>query len=248
MVTTTGSDALRQVPLFAALGELELASLAGELTEAAFPPGFRIFEAGDANSSLHVIREGRVKVVLPGEGQEMILKLFGEGDFFGELSLCDGQPRSAAVVAVEPTSTYILPRDAFRRFVESHPPAALLIMEALACRLRDTSERLSEIVFLDLPARLAKRLHEMVSHSGRNTAGGIELPASLTVEEIAPLVGATAAQVATEMRALDEVGIIDWDGSSVIVRAPALLAERTRGSRPYVALGHITVPRWLLDP
>jgi CRP/FNR family transcriptional regulator, cyclic AMP receptor protein len=248
MVTATGSDALRQVPLFAGLGDLELASLAGELSEAAFPPGFRIFEAGDANSSLHVIREGKVKVVLPGNEEEVILKIFGDGDFFGELSLCDGKPRSAAVVAVEPTSTYVLPREVFLRFVESHPPAALRIMEALACRLRDTSERLSEIVFLDLPARLAKRLHELASLCGCATAGGIELPGSLTVDEIAPLVGATAAQVATEMRALDEVGIIDWDGTTVIVRAPALLAERTRGSRPYVALGHITVPRWLLEP
>jgi CRP/FNR family transcriptional regulator, cyclic AMP receptor protein len=248
MVTTTGSDALRHVPLFAALSDDDLAGLADELSEAVFPPGFRIFEAGDANSSLHVIREGKVKVVLPGNGEEVILKIFSSGDFFGELSLCDGKPRSAAVVAVEPTSTYVLPREAFLRFIESHPPAALRIMEALAGRLRDTSERLSEIVFLDLSARLAKRLHELASLCGRQSGEAIEIPVSLTVEEIAPLVGATAAQVETEMRALNEVGIIDWNGMSVIVRAPELLAERTRGSRPYVALGHITVPRWLLEP
>src|SRR5947209_7421800 len=116
MATTSGTDALRNVPLFAALSEIDLSSLAAELSEAAYPPGFRIFEAGDANSCLHVIREGKVKVVVPGDRSEVILKIFGDGDFFGELSLCDGKPRSAAVAAVEPTSTYVLPREVFLRF------------------------------------------------------------------------------------------------------------------------------------
>lgn len=245
---TAGSEALRQVPLFASLGEMELARLAGDLGEAQFPAGACIFAAGDANSSLHIIREGKVKVVLPGDRTEVILKIFGDGDFFGELSLCDGRARSASVVAMEPTSTYVLPREAFLQFVRAHPPAAIHIMEALACRLRETSERLSEMIFLDLPARLAKRLHELARESGREASGGIEITCSLSAEEIAPLVGATASQVQAEMRALAETGIIDWDGARVIVRAPELLAERTRGTRPYVALGHITVPRWLLEP
>jgi hypothetical protein len=55
-------------------------------------------------------------------------------------------------------------------------------------------------------------------------------------------------QVETEMRALDEAGIIDWDGAIVTLRAPILLAERTCGGRAHVALGHINVPRWLLEP
>jgi CRP/FNR family cyclic AMP-dependent transcriptional regulator len=242
----SGTEALQQVPLFSGLDEADLAALAADLGEAEFPAGTRIFETNDANSSLHLIRDGKVKVVLPGSGEEVVLAIFGDGDFFGELSLCDGRPRSAAVVAMEPTTTYVLPREAFLRFAETHPKAAIHIMSVLACRLRETTERLSENIFLDLQARLAKRLLQLATACGNPATG--EIARSLTADEIAPLVGATAAQVSLEMRALDEAGILDWDGTTVTISSPSLLAERTRGDRRYVALGHIQVPRWLLEP
>jgi CRP/FNR family transcriptional regulator, cyclic AMP receptor protein len=245
---STGIEALRQVSLFAGLADADLAALAAELGEAEFPAGTRIFEVGTANSSLYLIRSGKVKAVLPGNNEEIILKVFGPGEFFGELSLCDSRPRSAAVVALEPTSTYVLPRDAFLRFVESHAPAAIHIMEALACRLRDTTERLSESVFLDLRARIAKRLLELANSHGRDTDRGVEITCSLTADEIAPLVGATAAQVESEMRGLDHDRVIAWDGTTVTIRARQLLEERTRWGRPISPLGHIAVPRWLLEP
>lgn len=245
---TTGTDALRQVPLFASLGEAELARLAAKLGEMQFPAGAQVFAIGDANSSLQIIREGKVKIVLPGEGEEVVLAVLGDGDFFGELSLCDGKARSASVVAMKPTSTYVLPREAFLRFVEAYPPAAVQIMAVLASRLREQSERLSENIFLDLRARLAKRLLQLASAFGRETGSGVEITRSLTADEIAPLVGATAAQVESEMRALREGAIIDWDGTTVTVHSPELLAEGTRGGRPIPPIGHINVPRWLLEP
>jgi CRP/FNR family cyclic AMP-dependent transcriptional regulator len=249
---TTGAEALRQVPLFTDLGDDELLDLTAELGEAEFPAGACIFAEGDANSSLFLIRSGKVKVVLLGEseakpGEEVVLAIMGDGDFFGELSLCDAQPRSASVVALEPTSTYVLPREAFLRFVQAHPPAAVQIMAVLASRLREKSERLSENIFLDLQARLAKRLLQLASVSGVQTGDGVEISRSLTAEEIAPLVGATAAQVESEMRALKEAAIIHWNGTTVTVRMPDLLAERTRGGRPQALLGHVNVPRWLLE-
>lgn len=248
MAITTGTEALQQVPLFEGLAPAELAQLAGEVTESEFPAGARIFEPGNTNSSLYIIREGKVKVVLPGDSGEVILAIVDDGDYFGELSLCDGKPRSAAVVAMEPTSTYVLPREPFLRFIRTHPPAAIHVMEVLSCRLRESSERLSENIFLDLPARMAKRLLQLCALCGKESEHGTQIERSLSADEIAPLVGATAAQVETEMRALDEADIIDWNGVTVTVRAPTLLAERTRGGRSYVALGHITVPRWLLEP
>jgi CRP/FNR family transcriptional regulator, cyclic AMP receptor protein len=248
MAVASVSDALRQVPLFAELAPEQLQSLSKELTEEQFPAGTRIFSPGDASTSLYLIREGKVKVVLPGAAEEVVLAILGDGDFFGELSICDGRPRSAGVVALESTSTYVLPREAFLRFIETHPPAATHVLSVLACRLRETSERLSETVFLDLPARLAKRLLQLASLCGRETERGARIDRTLTVDDLASLVGATAAQVESEMWALDETDIIDWDGSTATILAPALLAERARGLRPYVGLGHINVPRWLMEP
>jgi CRP/FNR family transcriptional regulator, cyclic AMP receptor protein len=248
MAIASMSDALLQVPLFAELEADHLMSLSGQLTEEQFPAGARIFAPGDANTSLYIIREGKVKVVLPGAAGEVILAIIDDGDFFGELSICDGRPRSAGVIAIDPTSTYVLGRDAFLSFIESHPPAAALVLRVLSCRLRETSERLSENVFLDLPARLAKRLLQLASLHGEETGQGTRIERSLTVDDLAGMVGSTAAQVETELRALDETGIIDWDGDTATIRAPALLAERMHGLRPYVGLGHINVPRWLMEP
>lgn len=248
MAVASGRDLLQQVPLFAELGPGDLESLAKELAEEQFPDGARIFDPGDENTSLYIIREGKVKVVLPGPTEEVVLAIIDDGDFFGELSICDGKPRSAGVVAMAPTTTYVLPREAFLRFIEAHPPAATHVLSVLACRLRETSERLSENIFLDLPARLAKRLLQLASLCGQESPRGTRIERCLTVDDLAGLVGATAAQVESEMRALDETDIIDWDGATATIRAPALLSERACGLRPYVGLGHINVPRWLLEP
>jgi CRP-like cAMP-binding protein len=248
MAVTEGSDALRQVPLFAGLDDGLLAGLARELRAAEFPAGAQIFAHGDVNASLYLIRHGKVKVALMGPTEEVVLSVLGDGDFFGELSLCDGGPRSAGVAALEPTTTWVLPRAAFVRFLEAHPPAATEVLKVLACRLRDTTERFSDTVFLDISARVAKRLLQLAATAGRQTAAGIEIQRSLTVEEVAALVGATPSQVETELRALAESGILDWDGRHLLVRSPDLLAERSRGGLRCVGLGHINVPRWLLEP
>ncbi|HTE20296.1 MAG TPA: Crp/Fnr family transcriptional regulator, partial [Armatimonadota bacterium] len=158
MSITTGKEALRQVPLFAALDEALLEPLSAELGQAEFAAGERIFNEGDANSALYVIRDGKVKIVRASSGKELVLAVFDEGDCFGELSLCDGSPRSAAAVAMAPTSTYVLPQAAFDQFIAAHPVAATHVMNVLAVRLRLASERLSDAVFLEFPARLAKRL------------------------------------------------------------------------------------------
>jgi CRP/FNR family transcriptional regulator len=121
------------------------------------------------------------------------------------------------------------------------------LLRVMAGRLRRTSERLSELVFFDLPSRMARRLRELACEHGRETPGGTAIGVSLTTDEVAPLVGATAEQTERELQALQEAGIVHWDGSTVTVRSPELLADRARGGLRYVPIGHVTVPRWLLD-
>jgi CRP/FNR family transcriptional regulator, cyclic AMP receptor protein len=245
-MATSGRAALRQVPLFSVLEDRLLGALAEELDEAEFPVGTQIFPEGDTSATLYVIRSGKVKVVRSNDTEEVILAVLGDGDYFGELSLCDGSPRSAGVVALQPTSAYVLSRETFLRFVRDHPPAAVHLLAVLATRLRHTSERLSETVFLPVEARIAKRLAELAREHGGGDAAETRIP--ITVEELAPLAGATAAQVEAELRALQEGGILSWNGSSVTVCALALLEERTWSGPRYVGLGHVNVPRWLLEP
>jgi CRP/FNR family transcriptional regulator, cyclic AMP receptor protein len=243
----SGTEALRQVPLFASLDASLLGHLEQELVEAHFAPGQSIFQEGDSSSSLYAIHEGKVKVSRVSNGDEVVLAVFGPGDCFGELALCDGTPRSAAVIAMEPTTAYELSREGFLRFLESHPAAAIHFLSVMAARLRKTSDRLSEMLFLDLPVRLARRLEELARHNGVEEAEGVKIQLSMTADDLAPLVGGTPAQIAGELRTMDETGIIRWDGKSVTIRAPQLLAERTQARAHFVGLGHVTVPRWLLE-
>src|SRR2546421_5560302 len=101
MPISTGVDALRRVPLFSVLDEPLLECLAAELDQQEFPAGARVFSEGDTSSTLYVIRTGKVKVAREQDGAEVILAVLADGDYFGELALCDGSARSAGVVTLQ---------------------------------------------------------------------------------------------------------------------------------------------------
>src|ERR671916_192135 len=114
MDETFAVDALRSCPLFEHADESVLRSIANGLRRRRFRRNEVIFHQGDPGDSLHVVASGAVKIVLPSaEGEEAIIATLRPGDFFGELSLLDGAPRSATAVAIEQSETMALPRSAF---------------------------------------------------------------------------------------------------------------------------------------
>src|SRR5688572_11669328 len=113
---------LRTVSLFAALSADDLAALSARLRRRRYARGQVIFTQGDPGASLCVVEEGRVRVsVVSEDGRELVLRVFGPGDFFGELALLDGEPRSADAVAQEPCTLLLLQRDEFLSVVEARP-------------------------------------------------------------------------------------------------------------------------------
>src|SRR5687768_9632982 len=113
---TTTRELLRRVTIFAGLSDKDLDVLAGVTVERNFEKDALIVGAEDAGDSLFVIASGRVKVVLYGEsGREVILSVLKEGDFFGEMSLLDNQPRSANVRAIETCKALVLNRETFHK-------------------------------------------------------------------------------------------------------------------------------------
>src|SRR3954452_19719789 len=114
--------ALGRCLLFAGLEERDLASLAREMRSRRFRRGEVLFHMGDPGDALFVVASGAVKISLPSEeGDEAILATVREGDFFGELALLDGAPRSATATALEPTETLVLPRPRFRELIATEP-------------------------------------------------------------------------------------------------------------------------------
>ena len=115
-------EALAAVPLFGGLDEAGLASLLRGMRIRRFRRNETVFHVGDPGDALFIVMSGSIKITLPADsGDEAILATLRPGDFFGELALLDGAPRSATAIAIEPTETYVLPRDRFRELISTEP-------------------------------------------------------------------------------------------------------------------------------
>ena len=218
---------LRAVPFLAPLPEDEIAALAREARPRQYRAGATIFYRDDPGSTLHVIHRGRVKLVLASpEGREVTVGVLGPGAFFGEMALIDGGPRSATAVALEAVETVTLDRAVFLATLERRPVAALALLTILGGRLRRTDELLQDVLFLDLPARLAKHLLALADAHGVAVPGGVRLDLRLSQGELAALVGATRESVNRCLNAFAERDILALDRDALTIRKPEELRRR----------------------
>ncbi len=153
---------LRSIPLFKDLNEPDLAIISDLANDKQVTKGNVVLTEGEVGDSLYTIVSGRVKVFIGDEdGREIILKILGPGDFFGEMSLIDSQPRSASVSTLENSVFKVLSRQAFENAVERAPRIATLVMQALAKRLRDADRKISTLALMDVYGRVANTLLEL---------------------------------------------------------------------------------------
>jgi uncharacterized membrane protein len=134
---------LAAVPFFQLLDEQEREELAAQLDSVNLPSGTVVFKHGDPGDSLYVVRTGTVEVSFRDDtGQKIVLERSGPGEVFGELSLLDGGPRTASVMAVEDVEAFRLDRGHLDRFLQRRPAAALDLLGAMGRRLRYTTDKL----------------------------------------------------------------------------------------------------------
>jgi CRP-like cAMP-binding protein len=189
--------ALARCPLFAGLGHDDLIGLAREMRTRRFRRGEVLFHQGDPGEALFVVTSGAVKISLPSEeGDEAIIATVNAGDFFGELALLDGAPRSATATALEPTETLALARARFRELIASEPALRDALLAALAAELRRLTTHVQELHFLDITGRLAARLTHLATGQGTPAGdGSVRLDARLTQSDLASMIGATRQSV-----------------------------------------------------
>jgi CRP/FNR family transcriptional regulator, cyclic AMP receptor protein len=160
---------LRERSVFQLLDDAEMAELGAHVDEASFGPGETIFAAGHPGGGMHVVLSGRVEVSIDDvDGKRVVLQEVGKGGIFGELSLFDGEPRSATVVAIEPTRTFMIDRDDLMRLFARHPAAAIDILTVMGSRLRQTDLLLSRRA-----SRNANEVLEEKSTFGERVADGV---------------------------------------------------------------------------
>ena len=224
MQTDQTSRALRSVPLFANLPPGVIDAIGAKVRRRRYGSGEVIFHEGDPGRSLCIIESGRVKIVSVSEqGQEALLAVMGAGEFFGELALFDDMPRSADVVAMEQTITLNLSREDFFAIIDRFPSVSRLIFSVLAAQIRRLTAEVSDIVFLNLDARIAKRLLELAEAHGVDTPEGRRIEIALSQAELGSMVGATRESVNQCLRRFQEAGLILLGRQRVtIVKADAL--------------------------
>ena len=144
-------EALRSVPLFASLNDEDAAALRGLLELEQRPAGTCLFRKGEAGDALYLIVGGRVRIhVRDEDGQEVTLTELAGGDFFGEMAILDGKPRSADATVSEDARLAVLSRAHFHAFVRRDPGVALTMLGAITERLRQTDEMLRQRVTRNL--------------------------------------------------------------------------------------------------
>jgi CRP/FNR family transcriptional regulator, cyclic AMP receptor protein len=219
--------ALAKCPLFAHATAATLQSVANNLRRRRFRRNEVIFHQGDPGDSLHIVANGAVKIVLPSaEGEEAIIATLREGDFFGELSLLDGAPRSATATALEPSETLVLPRPIFLQLLADDPALRDALLSGLARELRRLTAHVEELHFLDLAGRLAMRLTRLAREQVPGTRSEVRLNWPYTQSDLAAMIGGTRQSVNRLLSGLVEDGLLRIEPDNIVITDMEALARR----------------------
>ena len=212
------SSLLRQVPLFEALDDEQLEAIALVTITRSFDKDQVIILAEEEGDALFIISTGQVKVSIVSEdGREVILSLLGAGAVFGELSLLDGKPRSANVVATADTSLYMVRRSDFLQLVHKVPQIAVGLLAELAARLRKTDRKIEGLALLDVTNRVSETLLSLADEQGSPTPQGVQLQSRPTHQQIANMSGTTRETVSRVLKRLENQGYISCEGRTITI-------------------------------
>ncbi|WP_037574620.1 Crp/Fnr family transcriptional regulator [Phaeacidiphilus oryzae] len=222
-------DVLRRAPLFAALDDEQAAELRASMTETTLPRGEALFHEGDPGDRLYVIVEGKVKLHrASADGRESMLQVVGPGDMIGELALFDPGPRSASATALTEVKLLGLGHGDLQPWLGARPEVAMALLRAISRRLRRTNDVMSDLVFADVPGRVAKALLDLSRRFGVQSEEGIHVVHDLTQEELAQLVGASRETVNKALADFAQRGWLRLEARAVILLDVERLARRSR--------------------
>ena len=223
------NDVLRQTPLFSGLDDDAAASLRSSLSENRLRRGEILFREGDSGDRLYVVMDGKIKLGRSSsDGRENLMAVLGPGQMFGELSLFDPGPRSLTATAVTDVTMLSLGHAALLDWLTGHPDVARNLLGQLASRLRRTNDVVADLVFSDVPGRVAKALLDLASRFGRQADDGVHVHHDLTQEELAQLVGASRETVNKALADFANRGWLRLEPRSVVLVDVERIQRRAR--------------------
>jgi len=198
--------------VFGNLDEARAKTLFKEIQRRSYPKHSFVINTGDSSDCFYLILSGKVKIALPDEeGKEVILSILGPGDHFGELSLIDGQPRSASAVTMEESTLLVVGRDRFRACLAENPDIAERVMVSPTQRLRDADRKIEGLALHDVYSRLARTLSELATEQD----GKRVLPQRFTHQDLANMIGASREMITRILRDLAAGGYISIENREI---------------------------------
>ncbi|AIT60127.1 CRP-like cAMP-activated global transcriptional regulator GlxR [Corynebacterium doosanense] len=222
-------EILSRAGIFQGVDPSAVNSLITELESANFARGTTIFDEGEPGDRLYIIISGKVKLARhASDGRENLLTVMGPSDMFGELSIFDPGPRTSSAVCVTEVQAATMNSELLKKWISDHPEISQQLLRVLARRLRRTNASLADLIFTDVPGRVAKTLLQLANRFGIQEGSSLRVNHDLTQEEIAQLVGASRETVNKALATFAHRGWIRLEGRSVVIVDTEHLAKRAR--------------------
>ena len=212
------TDHLRNVPIFKDLSDSDLTKISTKMVSREYEKGQIILLEESMGETFFIITRGTVKVTrLSDDGREVILAMLGESDFFGEMSLLDGEGRSANIVANENAEVMTLSRRDFLECLESYPKIAIALLEELAVRLRKSDQQIESLSLSDSEQRIGITLIRLAEERGTIKRGNVIVHNLPFQQDIANMAGTSRETVSRTLKLLEDKKLVKRDGSDITI-------------------------------
>jgi CRP-like cAMP-binding protein len=209
---------LRNVPIFADLEDAQLDKIAKLGTRKKYKKGNIIVLEKEMGAALFVIITGKVKVVRTDEdGREVILSIFGPGEFFGEMSLLDGLARSATVVAIAKSELFMIHRREFLDLLNEFPAVAISLLAELTMRLRKADAQIKSLSLKDAAGRVANVILLLADDVGLFKKGKVIIEDLPLQQDMANMAGTSRETVSRMIHQFIEKGHVSLEGNRLTI-------------------------------
>ena len=214
----TNLDHLKNVPIFADLSNSDLEKISNKTILRNYNKGQVILLEESKGETFFVIKTGEVKVTkLSDDGREVILAILGESDFFGEMSLLDGEGRSANIVANEDSAVLTLSRNDFLSCLESYPKIAISLLEELAVRLRKSDKHIESLSLSDSEHRIGITIARLAEEIGTIKKGVVSIKKLPFQQDIANMAGTSRETVSRTIKLFEDKKILTRNGRALTI-------------------------------
>ncbi len=209
---------LKKFNLFDTMGMEEMESISQMVAESEISKKQPVYMEGDPSENLYFLKKGRVKITrIEESGKEFTLTLMEPGEIFGEMGLFDDSPRETTAVALEDSLICTMRRGDFEKLMENKPELSFKLNKLMGLRLRRIENRIQELLFRDVPSRLASLILRLLDQHSREMRNGVRINIKLSQQEIANLIGATREMTSSVINSFKKEGLINIESKYIYI-------------------------------